>query len=74
MGGRLGMTDRWARRDRERAGTGKRNSANKSAPQSSERERERGIERVGWCRQAGPACQATRARMRGRARDWANLG
>jgi hypothetical protein len=32
VGGRLGMADRWARRDRERAGAGKRNGADRSAP------------------------------------------
>jgi hypothetical protein len=48
VGGRLGMTDRWARRDRERErAREKRNGADRSAPQSSERER--GSERAGWC-------------------------
>jgi hypothetical protein len=49
-------------RQRERARAWERNSADRSAPQSSERERER--ERAGWRRQAGPACQAPRARRR----------
>jgi hypothetical protein len=47
-----------------------------------QREREReGSERAGWRRQAGPACQAPRARRRGRGRGvglsgptWAELG
>jgi hypothetical protein len=45
VGGRLGMSDRWARRDRERerAGAGKRNDADRSAPRSSERKRERAL-------------------------------
>jgi hypothetical protein len=34
------MTDKWAQRDIERAGAGKRNGADRSAPQSSEMERE----------------------------------
>jgi hypothetical protein len=43
MGERLGTGDRWVRRDRERerAGAGKRNGADRSAPPSSERERGR---------------------------------
>jgi hypothetical protein len=53
--------------ERERAGAGKRNGADRLTPQSSERKR--GSERAGWCRQAGPACQAPRARERRRARD-----
>jgi hypothetical protein len=42
VGGMLGMADRWGRRDRERAGAREGNSPDRSAPQSSERERERG--------------------------------
>jgi hypothetical protein len=46
VGERLGMTDRWARQDREReSGRGGENGADNSAPQSSDRER--GSERAG---------------------------
>jgi hypothetical protein len=37
VGERLGTADRWGKRDRERAGAGKRNGADRSAPPSSER-------------------------------------
>jgi hypothetical protein len=40
VGERLVTADRWGRRDREREDTGKKNGADSSAPQSSERERE----------------------------------
>jgi hypothetical protein len=49
---------------RESVGTGEKNGADSSAPQSNERER--GSERSGWRRQAGPACQAPRACARAR--------
>jgi hypothetical protein len=52
VGERLGMVDRWGRRDRERAGAGKRNDADRSAPQSSERER--GCAGVGTDRRGPP--------------------
>jgi hypothetical protein len=52
-------------RQRERAGAGEENGADSSAPQSSERAREGA--RSGLRQQAGPACQAPRARGRGRA-------
>jgi hypothetical protein len=63
MGGRLGMTDRWARQDRERAGTGKRNGADRSTPQSSERERESALRLAptGGARLSG--IEGTRARL-----------
>jgi hypothetical protein len=58
MSGTLGMTDRWARRDRERERARReRIGADSSAPQSSERER--GSERAGG---------------RGRARKLGRLG
>jgi hypothetical protein len=45
--------------------------ADKPGPRGSEIERERG--RASWRRQAGPACQALRARgrARGGGGDWA---
>jgi hypothetical protein len=64
MGG-WGRVDRWCRRDRERNGHAcERNGANKTGPRGSKREREKG--RSGLRRQAGPACQAPRARGRAR--------
>jgi hypothetical protein len=39
-----------------------RHGADKPGPRCSERERERERGRVGWRREAGPACQAQRAR------------
>jgi hypothetical protein len=66
VGGRLGTADRWGRRDREREGAGTRegNSADSSAPQSSERER--GSERA----QVGADRRDPPVRRRGRA-GWA---
>jgi hypothetical protein len=47
VGERLGMTDRWGRRDREGSeGAGERNGVNRPGPRGSERER--GRERVCW--------------------------
>jgi hypothetical protein len=66
MGGVRG-TERERERESERVR--KSNNADRSAPQSSERER--GREEVrGWRRQARPACQGPGARRR-RARGWA---
>jgi hypothetical protein len=73
VGGMLGAADRWGRRNREREGAGEKNGVDSSAPQSSERERERS-ERAGWRRQAGPACQTHGARGRGRAWGLGLLG
>jgi hypothetical protein len=40
VGGRLGTTDRWGRRDREGSeGAGERNDADRPSPRGSERER-----------------------------------
>jgi hypothetical protein len=66
VGERLGTTDRWGRRDRERACTGKRNGADRSAPQNSERER--GRAGVGADRRGPPV------RRRGRAGAGARVG
>jgi hypothetical protein len=84
VGERLGMADRWGRRDREGSeGTGERNDVDRPGPWGSERERERGRERAcwSWRRQAGPTCQALRAHRHGaRARAglswrvWAEIG
>jgi hypothetical protein len=63
MGERLETADRWGQWDRERgAGARGRTSADRSSPRDRERESEA---RSGWRRQAGPACQAERARGRG---------
>jgi hypothetical protein len=66
MAGDRGREFRDSGTKREREGVGKRNGADRSAPQSSERER--GSERTGFHRQAGPAYQAPRARGHGRGR------
>jgi hypothetical protein len=66
--------DGWGPRGREsESARAKRNGADKSVPQSSERERDRG--RTGWRRQVGPACQAPRAhgRARGAGPTWAEF-
>jgi hypothetical protein len=52
--------------EREGAGARESNGADRPVPLSSERARERG--RSGLRRQAGPACQAERARGRGHGR------
>jgi hypothetical protein len=68
------LTGGVGRIERERARV-RKDSAEKPGPRGSERERERG--RAGWRRQAGPACQAPRARGRGAALigpTWAELG
>jgi hypothetical protein len=61
--------------ERGRAGAHERTSADRSGPRDRERSREA---HSGWHRQAGPACQAERARGRERARGgwakWAALG
>jgi hypothetical protein len=64
-------------RDRERAARVREERHRQTWP-TGQRERERG--RTGWRRQAGPACQAPRARKRRRARgaglnglSWAEL-
>jgi hypothetical protein len=59
-------------RQREKRASMREDGADKPGPRGSERERERGERgQVGWRRQAGPACQASRSRGRGRARGWA---
>jgi hypothetical protein len=58
-------------RERDRAGVREGNNADRSAPQSSEREGRR--ERAGWRRQAGPAGAGARlgwAKWAG----WAEIG
>jgi hypothetical protein len=55
-------------RQRESGHACERNDADRSAPQSSEREREGEKGCAGWRRKAGPACQAPRARGCRRAR------
>jgi hypothetical protein len=59
VGGRLRTADRWGRRDRERSG----HACERTAPTALAHgaARERGSERSGLRRQAGPACQAQRA-------------
>jgi hypothetical protein len=61
LGKQRGLTG-GARKAERGSACAKRNGADKSAPQSSKIETEK--ERAGWRRQAGPACQATRARAR----------
>jgi hypothetical protein len=71
VGGRLGMTERWAQLDRERErekeGVGKRNGTDRSAPQSSERERERelGLASTGGARLSSIEGARAQARARG---------
>jgi hypothetical protein len=69
LGTRRGLTGGVRKVERKSACVRKRNDADRLAPQSSERERETHThrEREGWRRQAGPACQAPRAR--GRVRE-----
>jgi hypothetical protein len=64
MGGRLRTADRWGRRDRERSGR----ACERTAPTALAHDAaiERGSERSGLRRQAGPACQAQGARGRAR--------
>jgi hypothetical protein len=74
MGGRLGTTDRWGRRDRERAGTREGNGADRPGPWGSERERERerGRAGVGADRRDPPARRrGARARLSGPV--WAEI-
>jgi hypothetical protein len=75
------MTERWAQLDRERER--KRVWGKGMAPTDRPHRAARGRESasLGWRRQAGPACQASRARGRRRARGvrlswptWAELG
>jgi hypothetical protein len=73
--GDRGRANRWGRRGRERAARVQEDGADRPGPRGSEREKERG--RTGWCRQAGPACQAPSARGRGAMLSgptWAELG
>jgi hypothetical protein len=73
VGGRLGMTDRWARWDRERErerARRERNDVDNSVPQSSER----GGERARWRdRQTGGVRLSAWAGAGARA-SWADLG
>jgi hypothetical protein len=76
LGTRKGLTGGVCEAERKSAHVRRRDSADRSASQSSERERERG--HAGWHRQAGPACQAPRARGRARGAKpngptWAEL-
>jgi hypothetical protein len=65
---RLGTTDRWGPRSRERErARAKRNGSDRSAPQSSERER--GERACGRNRLTGGGCLSAQARA-----DWAGLG
>jgi hypothetical protein len=62
--GGWGRADRWGRRDRE-SGARARGTMPTNLAHGAARERERERGRAGWGRQAGPACQALRARAGG---------
>jgi hypothetical protein len=64
--GGWGRADRWGRRDRERTGCTCERTALTDLAHGATRERERERGRAGWRRQAGPACQALRARAQAR--------
>jgi hypothetical protein len=77
VGGMLGMADRWGRRDRERAGAREGNSPDRSAPQSSEREREREVSTLRFAPTGGARLSCSggaRARARAGWAYWAGLG
>jgi hypothetical protein len=83
MGERLGMTDRWGRRDREGSErVGERNGADMLGPWGSEREGERGRAGVDADRRGPPVRHRGRAGAGAGAREraglsgptWAELG
>jgi hypothetical protein len=74
VGGRLRTADRWRRRDRERIERTCERTASIALAHGAARER--GSERSGLRRQAGPACQAQGARGRRRGLNglvWAEM-
>jgi hypothetical protein len=77
VGERLGMADKWGRRDRERERVGARqkNGADSSAPQSSEREgvSALGLMPTGRARLSGTEGTRARARARLSGLVWAEL-
>jgi hypothetical protein len=73
VGERLGTTNRWGRRDRERVGVGKKNGADSSAPQSNKRERGSECARVGADRRGPPVRHRGRAGAELSGLVWAEL-
>jgi hypothetical protein len=68
LGTQRGLTGGVREAERKSVRVRRRNGADRATPQSR---REREGECAGWRRQAGPACQALRARRRRHARGWA---